>query len=75
MASISNDDVELEARAMLREMIECTAWFHHGLPEKQRQVAIEEDVDRHWPLVVRDAAKRLIDRVAKDERQDHNFRA
>jgi hypothetical protein len=65
LASISNDDVEFEARAMLREMIERTAWFHHGMTEKQRQAAIEEDVDRHWPLVARDAAKRLVDRMVQ----------
>ena len=65
MATIGNDDVELEARAMLREMIERTAWVHHGMTKEQRQAAIEQDVDRHWPLVVRDAAKRLIDRVAQ----------
>ena len=73
MASISNDDVEIEARVMLREMIKRTAWFHHGMTTEQRQAAIEEDVDRHWPLVARDAAKRLIDRVMQDERQGHNL--
>jgi hypothetical protein len=70
LATIGNDDVELEARAMLREMIERTAWFHHGMTKEQRQAAIEQDVDRHWPLVVRDAAKRLIERVAQDARTD-----
>jgi hypothetical protein len=59
LATIGNDDVELEARAMLREIIERTAWFYHGMTEKQRQAAIKEDVDRHWPLLALDAAKRL----------------
>jgi hypothetical protein len=51
-------------------VIERTAWFHHGMTTEQRQAAIEADVDRHWPLVARDAAKRLIDRVAQDARTD-----
>ena len=63
MATIHNDEVELEARTMLRELIERTAWFHHGMTEDQRQAAIDQDVDRHWPLLASDAAKRLVDRV------------
>jgi hypothetical protein len=73
LASISNDDVEFEARAILREMIERTAWFHHGMTREQRQAAMEEDVDRHWPLVARDAAKRLVDRMVQAKGQGHNF--
>jgi hypothetical protein len=50
-------------------MIERTAWFHHGMTEEQRKDAIEQDVDRHWPLLASEAAKRLVDRTA------HTFRA
>jgi hypothetical protein len=66
LATIGSVDVELEARGMLREMIERTAWFHQGVTEEQRQTAIEQDVDRHWPLLAIDAAKRLVDRVVQD---------
>jgi hypothetical protein len=66
LATISNDDVEVEARGMLRERIERTTWFHHGMTEEQRQEAIEQDIDRHWPLFALDAAKRLVDRAAQD---------
>jgi hypothetical protein len=66
LATISNDDVELKAREMLRERIERTTWFHHGMTREQRQEAIEQDVDRHWPLFALDAAKHLVDRVAQD---------
>jgi hypothetical protein len=64
LATIGNDDVEIEARIMLRDMIERMAWFHHEMTEEQRQAAIEQDVDRHWPLLASDAAKYLVDRVA-----------
>jgi hypothetical protein len=70
LATISNDDVELEARAMLRELIDRTAWFHHGMTQEQREMAIDQDVDRHWPLLAPDAAKRLIDRVYDTETWD-----
>lgn len=78
MASIGNDDVELEARSMLRDLIKRTAWFHHGMTEEQRQKAIEQDVDQHWPLLARDAARCLIDRLVqgmaypKDEAAQRN---
>jgi hypothetical protein len=75
LAIISNDDVEIEARVMLREKIERTAWFHHGMTEEQRRHAIEQDVDRHWPLLAVDAAKRLVDRVAQDLHAQGEFRA
>ncbi len=67
MATIYNDEVELEARTMLRELVERTAWFHHEMTEDQRQAAIDQDVDRHWPLLASDAAKRLVDRVFSTE--------
>ena len=67
MATIRNDDIELEARAMLRERIERTPWFQHGMTRKQRQAAIDREVDRTWHLFIFDAAQRLVDRVAQDQ--------
>jgi hypothetical protein len=75
LATIGNDDVEIEARIMLRDMIERTAWFHHGMTEEQRRHSIEQDVDRHWPLLASDAAKRLVARVAQDVHARGEFRA
>jgi len=74
LATIGNDEVEIEARIMLREMIDRTAWFHHGMTEEQRQDAIKQDVDRHWPLLASDAAKRLVDRVAQNVHAQGEFR-
>jgi hypothetical protein len=71
LPTINNDDVEIEARTMLRELIERTAWFHHGMTPDQRAEAIDQDVDRHWPLLASDAAKRLVDRVYDPETWDN----
>ncbi len=67
MPTISNEDIELEARTMLRERIERTPWFHNGMTRKQRQAAIEREVDRTWHLFIFDAAQRLADRVAQGQ--------
>jgi hypothetical protein len=67
LATVRNEDIEHEARAMLRERIERTPWFQHGMTRKQRQAAIKREVDRTWHLFVHDAAQRLIDRVAQDQ--------
>ncbi len=75
MATIRNDNVEIEARIMVRDMIERTVWFHHRMTGEERQDAIEQDVDRHWPLLVIDAARRLVDRVAQDVHARGGFRA
>jgi nucleotidyltransferase/DNA polymerase involved in DNA repair len=64
LATISNEEVELEARALLREKIERTPWFRSGMTRAQRQNTIEREVDRLWHLFVHDAAQRLIDRAA-----------
>jgi hypothetical protein len=67
LAAIRNEDIEHEARAMLRERIERTPWFQNGMTKKQRQVAIEREVDRIWHLFISDAAQRLADRAAQGQ--------
>ena len=52
---------------MLRERIERTPWFQHGMTRKQRQTAIEREVDQTWHLFIFDAAQRLVDRAAQDQ--------
>ena len=67
LATISNEDIEIEARTMLRERIERTPWFYYGMTRKQRQAAIEREVDRTWHLLIFDAVQRLVDRLAQDQ--------
>ncbi len=52
---------------MLRERIERTPWFQNGMTRKQRQAAIEREVDRTWHLFIFDAVQRLIDRSVQDQ--------
>ncbi len=67
MPAIRNEDIEIEARAMFRERIERTPWFQNGMTRKQRQVAIEREVDRTWHLFIFDAVQRLIDRATQGQ--------
>jgi hypothetical protein len=67
LAILSDEEVEIEARAMLRERIERTPWFQHGMTRKQRQAAIEREVDRTWHLFLFDAAQRLVDRASQEQ--------
>ncbi len=67
MATIKNEDIEHEARAMLRERIERTPWFQKGMTKKQRRAAIEQEVDRVWHLYIFDAVQRLVERAAQDQ--------
>ena len=67
LATVSDAEVEIEARVMLRERIERTPWFQHGMTRKQRQAAIEREVDRTWHLFISDAAQRLVDRAAQGQ--------
>ncbi len=67
LATIRNEDIEHEARTMLRERIERTPWFQNGMTGKQRQAAIEREVDRTWHLFIFDAAQRLVDRAAQGQ--------
>jgi hypothetical protein len=67
LPAIRNEDIEIEARAMLRERIERTPWFQNGMTRKQRQAAIEREVDRTWHLFIFDAVQRLIDRTVQDQ--------
>lgn len=61
MSEISDDEIEALARAMMRETIEASGWYP-ALRGEFRQTRIEEDVDRHWHLMIAEARKRLEQR-------------
>jgi hypothetical protein len=58
MAEIPDDEVIAVAKALLRQTILASGWYP-SLPDAQRQKRIDQDVDQHWPLMLRDARKRL----------------
>jgi tRNA(Ser,Leu) C12 N-acetylase TAN1 len=64
--TIKDDEIEDEARAMLREQIERTPWFKVRMTKEQRRAAIEQEVDRNWHLLVPEVMKRLVDRAAQE---------
>ena len=58
MAEIPDDEVIALAKALLRQTILASGWYP-SLRDAQRQKRIDQDVDLHWPLMLRDARKRL----------------
>jgi hypothetical protein len=61
MASIGPDQVEAEARALLKEAIERSGWYPI-LSGAERDKRIEQDVESYWHLMAQEAARRLLDR-------------
>ncbi len=58
MAEIDDDELVALAKALLRQTILASGWYP-SLPEADREKRIDQDVDLHWPLMLRDARKRL----------------
>ncbi len=64
MPAISNQDIEAEARALLRKQLQESAWYP-WMKEADRRKRIEEDVDQYWYVKVAEASQRLLDGVAR----------
>jgi hypothetical protein len=62
MANISSEDVEAEARSLLRKQIQDSGWYPN-LKKKERETLIEQDVDRYWHLMITKASERLLDQA------------
>lgn len=63
MAISDADQMEMEARALLRETIERSGWYPTLSPEERRK-RIEKDVDQHWYVMAPEATRRLTNRLA-----------
>ncbi len=63
MLTISSDQVEKLARALLHEQLECSPWFREGMTEQERQSRIQLEVDAWWHLKAEEAARLLVDRA------------
>ena len=59
MPEVTQQQIEVEARRILREKIKRMPW-HAGLTPEERQHRIEADVDRWWHLEIEEAARRLL---------------
>jgi hypothetical protein len=55
---IPDEDIEAEARAILRETIQRSGWYPN-LQGAKRDERIEQDVDLYWRLMWDDAVRRL----------------
>ena len=65
MPEITPAENEAEDSALLREKIRRMPW-HQGLSPDERARRIGEDVERYWPTLVEEAARRLVDHFHPD---------
>ncbi len=62
MPEVTQRQIEVEARRILRDKIKRMPW-HTGLPPEERKRLIEADVERWWFLEADEAARRLRGRI------------
>jgi hypothetical protein len=60
------DEVEAQARRLLRAQITRSAWFRTGMTEKERRDRIKQEVDTWWHLKTEEARK-LVEERARPE--------
>jgi len=65
MTSASADQVEVEARRLLRELIERLPWYPDMNPHA-REEAIKADVDRYWRTMQPEAVQVLLTKHATE---------
>ena len=61
---LKDDDIEAEARSIIRKRIQDVGWYPRASKEERKRL-IEQDVDRHWHLLLHEAARRLADKEAQ----------
>jgi hypothetical protein len=61
LPTTTDEEIEAEARAVLRETIQRSGWYQN-LRGSEREQLIAQDVDRHWHVMIADAVKRLEQR-------------
>ncbi len=62
MPEVTDKRIEAEARRILREKISRFPW-HQGCSPDERRRRIEADVEAWWHLEVKEAARRLLERL------------
>ena len=59
--TFTDEEVETEARSLIRKRIQKSGWYP-DLSSEERRRRIREDVDRHWHLMIDEATRRLSER-------------
>ena len=62
MPGVTQRQIEVEARRLLREKLKRMPW-HQGCSPEERKRRIEADVDAWWHLEAEEAARRLKARL------------
>ena len=75
MPTLDDKRIEAAAREMLRERINATPWYRIRMTSKERQQAIESEVDTYWHLFILEAAKQLYEVAEDDEPQPSETRS
>ena len=60
--------IEVEARRLLRELIERRPWYP-GMKPQEREAAIKADVDRDWRIMQAETVQLLLARHASSAAQ------
>ena len=60
MSDAPADEVEAEARRLLRDLISRLPWYP-GMSATERAKRIEEEVDRWWQVKIEEAGDRLTE--------------
>jgi hypothetical protein len=64
------DEVEAEARRLLRELITRLPWYA-GMSTAERAKRIEEDVDHWWQIKIVEAAERLAENAPLEQTPEY----
>jgi hypothetical protein len=65
VTALHDEEIEAKARAMMRDTIERSGWYP-TLRKKDRELLIQQDVDRHWHLMIDEVRKTLEQRQRPD---------
>lgn len=63
--TLRDDDIVAEARSLIRERIQESGWYPN-FSREERSRLIEQDVERHWHLMIKEATRRLCETSTQD---------
>ena len=66
MAAATPEEIEAQARRLLRDQLEGSAWFRNGTTREPRK-RIDQEVDAWWHLKIEEAADHLAERATPEK--------